>query len=203
MTIFIFGDESGDLGLNGSHYFILSLIKFSNENEYKKLKYLLKKVRRHKFHKILKTQKEIKGYKSCDELIFYLLEKSKTINYETCSIVFDKKKPKNKLLLQNYHQDKIYSKMVFRLLKIINITDYFNLILDQFILPSNEEKFKKTLIEKFGETIYKSKIRHSNSEKWKGIQFVDLIAWSCFQRFERNNTEYLEKLKNKHEIYYF
>ncbi|MCL2687461.1 MAG: DUF3800 domain-containing protein [Methanobrevibacter sp.] len=199
----IFGDESGDLGLKGSHYFILSSVIFSDENEYKKLKYLLKNVRRHKFHKILKTQKEIKGYKSSDELIFYLFEKSEQIDFKAYSIVFDKKEITNRLMLNNHNQYSIYSKLVFKLLKGINLKNNFNLILDQFILPTNEKDFKKTMIDELGHLVHKSKIHHSNSEKWKGIQFADLIAWSCFQRFERNKTKYLEKLKDKHENFYF
>lgn len=203
MTFYIFGDESGDLGVRGSQYFILSLLIFSNENEYKKLKYLFKKVRRHKFRKILKNQKEIKGYKSPDDLIFYLFKKSEIIDYEVYSIVFNKNKMENKLLLENHSKDYIYSKLVFKLLNNISLENNFTLILDRFILPTNEKKFQKSMIDELGGNIHKSKIHHSNSEKWKGVQFADLIAWSCFQRIEKNRTMYLEKLKNKHEIIFF
>jgi len=203
MAFYIFGDESGDLGFKGSKYFILSLIIFSNENEYKKLKYLFKKVRRHKFRKILKNKKEIKGYQSLDGLIYYIFKKSEIINYEAYSIVFDKKKRNNRLLLKNHSQRYIYSKMLIKLLNNINLKNEFILILDRFILPIDEKKFKKTMVEEFRSEIHKFKVQHSNSEKWKGIQFADLIAWSCFQKIERNKAEYLEKLKNNHKIIYF
>jgi len=203
MKNIIFGDESGDLGIKGSNYFILSLIIFSNKNEYKKLKYLLKKVRRHKFHKILKTQREIKGYKSSDELVFYLLKKSNEINYKIYTIVFNKKKHSNKVFLENHNQYHIYSQLIFTLLNNINLKTDFILTLDRFISPINDENFKKAMIKELEKTVRNSKIHHSNSEKWKGIQFADLIAWSSFQKFERNKTKYLEKLKNKHEIFHF
>jgi len=117
--------------------------------------------------------------------------------------VFNKKKHKNKVFLKNHNQYHVYSQLIFTLLNNINLETDFILTLDRFISPINDDNFKKAMIKELEKTVRNSKIHHSNSEKWKGIQFADLIAWSCFQKFERNKTKYLEKLKNKHEIFHF
>jgi len=38
-------------------------------------------------------------------------------------------------------------------------------------------------------------IFHSYSHKWSGIQFADIFAWSYFQKYEKNNPEFVELIK--------
>ena len=59
--------------------------------------------------------------------------------------------------------------------------------------------FKECLKEK--SNIDKIKISHSFSHNWDGLQFADLLAWSCFQRFENGKDEYLDILEIEQELF--
>ncbi|RZB28573.1 MAG: hypothetical protein AEth_02027 [Candidatus Argoarchaeum ethanivorans] len=70
--IYIFIDESGDLGLGGSKYLVLSALIVEN---YSPLDRMIKNMRRHKFRKELRKASEIKANRSSDELRRYMLKK--------------------------------------------------------------------------------------------------------------------------------
>ena len=58
MVRYLFIDESGDLGMNGSRYLVLSCLIVSDE---KPLGRIIKNARRHKFKKQLRKACEIKA----------------------------------------------------------------------------------------------------------------------------------------------
>ena len=70
--IYIFIDESGDLGLGGSKYLVLSALIVE---DYFPLYRMIKNMRRHKFRKELRKASEIKANRSSDELRRYMLKK--------------------------------------------------------------------------------------------------------------------------------
>jgi len=72
---FLYLDESGDLELNGSNYFIISILIVNTEKDGIKLKKIFKKIRKYKFKKELKIHKEIKSNKSPEKLKKYLIKK--------------------------------------------------------------------------------------------------------------------------------
>ena len=39
------------------------------------------------------------------------------------------------------------------------------------------------------------KIYHSYSHAWSGIQFADILAGSFFQKFEKNDSQFVDLLK--------
>ena len=48
----------------------------------------------------------------------------------------------------------------------------------------------------------KPKIYHSYSECWAGLQFADLLAWSCFQKFEHSDSRFVDLIKIAQEVYH-
>ena len=60
--------------------------------------------------------------------------------------------------------------------------------------------FTKCLTEK--STAIKARIEHSYSHSWSGLQFVDILAWSCFQKFESNDSTYIDLIKIEQEVYH-
>lgn len=68
----MFIDESGDLGLGGSKYLILSCLVTSNPEI---LDRAIKNMRRYKFRKQLKKAQEIKASSSKPSLIIHMLKK--------------------------------------------------------------------------------------------------------------------------------
>lgn len=46
------------------------------------------------------------------------------------------------------------------------------------------------------------KIHHSYSHSWAGLQFADILAWACYQKFEHDNTRYVDLIKLEQEVYH-
>lgn len=95
----------------------------------------------------------------------------------------------------------IYVDMIIKLLNEIYFKESFDLTIDSF-LPLNKIKELELKILSINE-FKNSKIKENSSEKIIGIQFADLIAGACFQKFERQENGYIEKINKKHNIYYY
>ena len=200
--IYIFIDESGDLGLNGSKYLILSALIV---NDYRPLDRIIKNMRRHKFRKELRKASEIKANKSSDELRRYVLRKLNEVeNAKVLYIVLEKKKLYSEYLKNNKH--KLYNYVAGKLARQI--------ILDNISVEVriDKSKGKQVLREDFnnyflralndGSTIHKASVHHSYSHSWAGLQFADMLAWACFQKFEHNNSEFVDLVELEPEVYY-
>ena len=44
-------------------------------------------------------------------------------------------------------------------------------------------------------------LRMANSNSWCGLQFSDLLAWSCFRAFENQDRSYMDRIKLKNVVY--
>lgn len=74
----------------------------------------------------------------------------------------------------------------------------------------DKSKGKQVLQEDFNQYIMscihkkspsrKISVHHSYSHSWSGLQFADVVAWSIFQSFERNNDEYIQCIKEITDI---
>ncbi len=86
---YMFLDESGDLGLKGSKYFVVAALTVENQN---KLDRIIKNMRRNKFKKELKKSQEIKFQSSSDALKIHMIKKLNEVpNTNNYCVVFKKK----------------------------------------------------------------------------------------------------------------
>jgi len=192
---YLFLDESGDLGYRGSRYFIISILCIENEKELKEVYKLNKSIRRNKFRKELKNFKEIKGNLISESLITHIFKKFNEMNFKIYSIFLHKKSAGYKIQMKN--KNDIYVDMVIQLLKQMPMK-YFDLKMDNFFPKRQKELYKNKLLEHFSD---KTKISFKNSENEIGIQFVDIVAWSTFQKLERKKSELVEQISKNHSIY--
>jgi len=199
MPTYIFIDESGDLGLNGSKYMILTALMVS---DYVPLDRLIKNMRRNKFKKDLRKAEEIRACKSSKEIIRYMLCKLNDVpNAKVLHVVLEKKKILSDYLKNNKH--KLYNYVAGKLAKNLFAGE------DDLDVRIDKSKGKQLLQEDFNKyfkKILNSKsnvsINHSWSHCWSGLQFADVLAWSCFQKFEHSNSEYVDLLKIEQEVYH-
>ncbi|RLG27292.1 hypothetical protein DRN85_00860 [Methanosarcinales archaeon] len=200
--IYIFIDESGDLGLDGSKYLVLSALIVK---DYSSLDRIIKNMRRYKFRKELSKASEIKANKSSDELRRYVLKKLNEItDARVLYIVLEKKKLYSEYLRNNKH--KLYNYVAGKLAREI--------ILDGVAVEIriDKSKGKQILREDFnkyflrslndGSTICRANVHHSYSHSWAGLQFADMLAWACFQKFEHKNSEFIDLLQLEQEVYH-
>lgn len=203
MLKYMFIDESGDLGLKGSKYLILSCLVISNPAD---LDRIIKNMRRYKFKKQLKKADEIKASKSKPEIVTHMLKKFNEL--KDCSIhfiVLEKGKLYSEYLKNNKH--KLYNYIAGKLAHKLVVEDY------DVIVRIDKSKRKQILREDFNvyfsnklrerSSVRKLEIFHSYSHSWSGLQFADVLAWSCFQKFEHNNNEFLSNIDlEKRDIYH-
>lgn len=202
MFKYMYIDESGDCGEKGSKYLILSALIVDDPLP---LDRIIKNMRRNKYHKELQKAYEIKANKSSKDLIKYMLSKLNEVEKaKVFYIVLEKKKIFSDYLKNNSH--KLYNYVGGKLAK--------NIILDEFDVEIRIDKskgkqllredFNRYFIAKLNERskIRKITIYHSYSHSWCGLQFADILSWSCFQKFEHNNSEFIDLLTLEQEVYH-
>lgn len=175
---YVFIDESGDLGLKGSKYLVLAALIVEDS---RKLEKLIKNMRRNKFKKELKKAAEIKANKSSEEVRSYMLEKLNLVgNAKVLYVVLEKKLAQNLRLSEPNIEIRIDKSKEKQLLQR-DFNEYFGGKLNGKDKP---------------------KIYHSYSECWAGLQFADLLAWSCFQKFEHSDSRFVDLIKIAQEVYH-
>ncbi|MGL4669977.1 MAG: DUF3800 domain-containing protein [Methanobacteriaceae archaeon] len=196
----MFLDESGDLGLKGSNYFVVVIIAFKSQKDVKKAENILKKLKRRAFKKDLKNINEIKSTKISPEMRLHILSKLNTLNISIYAIVVRKNDLEMRKLLRK-GVNKTYIKIISKLVKNITIKNQINLKMDKFLPNSYENILYEKIRSIDNRFIRKSIICCDFSQKWKGIQIADLIAWCIFQKYENNDYDFVNKIKLKCEIF--
>ena len=90
----------------------------------------------------------------------------------------------------------LYDSVVYEIAKNLKISNNLEIHIDKSKTQHHIEKFNYRFRNNIKSNPgYKLKIHHSYSEKWAGLQFADLIAWSYFQKYERNNSFFVNLIK--------
>ena len=152
-------------------------------------------MRRHKFKNQLKNIPEIKATKVSNELKEHMLNNLSKLDLIIHGFVIDKRNNNFKVLVGNDSINKFYINLVSEFFSQISNETPIDLKLDKFVPNDCEKFFKQELLRniKYDKV---SDISFVSSERWKGIQFADLIAWSIFQFFENKNEMFLKRIKN-------
>lgn len=201
MFKYLYLDESGDCGEKGSKYLILAALIVDDPAP---LDRIIKNMRRNKYRKELKKAYEIKANKSSKGLIRHMLLKLNELqNTKIIYIVLEKKKIFSAYLKNDSH--KLYNYVAGKLAQ--------NIILDELDVEIRIDKskgkqllrddFNQYFLMKLNEksSIRRITIQHNYSHSWSGLQFADILSWSCFQKFEHNNIEYIDLITLEQEVY--
>lgn len=189
---YIYIDESGELAKQ-SDYFVFGAIITNNPKE---LDNIIKKTRK-KYKKQLGNSSEIKGYTTDDYIIKKILKKLNNTDCKVVGIILDKKNIYK--IHHNYDYNILYDKIASELAQRINITNSTSIIVDK---SKNKQEEINNFNKQFRSNLNNSKnysvdIKHANSIHYTGLQMADIIAWSIFQRVERNNSEFIDLIQNK------
>lgn len=202
MFKYMYIDESGDLGMKGSKFLILAALMVDDPRE---LERIIKNMRRNKFKKELRKSQEIKANKSSRAVIRYMLQKLNEVKgCKVFYIVLEKRKLLSEYLKNNKH--KLYNYVAGKLAKHITFDSMdIELKIDRSKGKQLlQEDFNRYIWECIGETSdpIRVKIEHSHSHCWAGLQFADVLAWSCFQKFEHGDSSYVDLIKVEQEVYH-
>lgn len=183
-------DESGDLGKKGSKYFIILGILIENEKE---LERIIKNLRRNKFKKKLANVREIKGTNCSSTLIKQILRKVNKINGKIHCVILEKAK------FPNESKNKMYDYIAGLLAEQIKMNSSIIVRIDKSKAKYEDiNNFNKLFKEKLiNNDKFNVEIHHNYSHNHESLQVVDVITWSFFQKFERNNPEFMDLIKLK------
>lgn len=200
--LYLFIDESGDLGKFGNRYFVIAALCTSNP---KAIFNIIKKIRQRKLKKSLKDVNELKANKSDNIIREAVL--TKLFECVDCSIhiiIVDKNNIKDYLfrcknILYNYiagilveHAQGNFKKISL----IIDKKDKKGLLRDDFDSYITNHKINWDV--KIG-------IEHKDSYADRGLQAVDFVAWAVNRKYNTSDDTFYKiiepKIKHKKELF--
>lgn len=190
--IFVFIDESGDLGRFGSTYFVIACLLTENPIQ---LERIIKRVRQRILHKHEKELPEFKANASSEQVRKKILSMVNKTDSKIALLVFEKK---NRDLRAKSKE--LYNQLVGSLLMEIDFTstEQIEIIIDKKdnnqLLRNDLDDYVKKALEQFNNKIT---IKHLDSHYSKPLQVVDFIAWAAHRKYSLKDDSYYELIKEK------
>ena len=214
MTIHVYIDESGDLGFSqkSTRYFISSFV-FVREKAgiNAQIRKLLKTLHRQGRY----TGSELKFTNSNSSVKSLCLQRFSEYNFEIGLIVIEKIKTAQRLreipnILYNYI---IVHNVIWSLLSLLESNERLVINIDKSLSKSNREAFNDYVQNK-ANWVWRQELGHSSnllpnqvkcnhvdSEKEPLIQLADYICGATFQKYERNNSNYYDIIREKIDFF--
>lgn len=203
--MFIFLDESGDLGFNfenksPSVYFVITVLVAENFSLFKTaIKRTLKKINHKNKRRIVK---ELKGFNTTLDIkrYFYNLL-CEDDSWYLHTIVLDKRRLLNSELINN--KERLYnilSKTVLEGIDIINHSNLVHLYMDRSKTTAEIQLFDmyiKSNLEILMPRNAKLNIEHLNSESNAGLQVVDMFCYGIARKYELGDNIWYNLFQNK------
>lgn len=194
-SLFVYIDESGDLGKYGSKYFTICALLVE---EPLVLKRIIKRTRQKKLKKKIKNLPELKANNSDKLTREYILNRVAKTSCQIVAIVVEKNNVMNRLFDV---KNKLYN--------------YFcGILMDKVHLPSNnliiiiDKKHTNTLMREDFNNYIKNKltlknskliidISHKESFSLNELQVADFVAWSINRKFNANDEYYYKIIESR------
>lgn len=194
---YIFLDESGELGFKkkeSSKFFTLTLLVCDMRAEIE-LQRVIKKIRQRILKKKLKQSPEIKWNNSSEIVRGKVFSKLSNIDFEVFTIILEKSKVYEYLRGKKH---KLYNYLSQLIIAECSLSEKIELVVDK-------SKTKRSLRDDFDNYIrfnLKNKcsnldIKHEDSKSNGGLQTLDFVSGAIFSKYEFNNLEYYDKIKDK------
>jgi len=212
VTIFV--DESGDLGFGkrSSMFFIIGFVIMINDNPFfnrNKVTRLLRRINSRQKHK--RKISEFKFSEDSHVTRMRFLNLIKTLPIIAGVVLVSKDSVMNHLrndpiILYNYLAvEYVITKVINEYLKASSPYNSITYIIDESLTKKAKQNFNRYCEDKI-EFLSKDRpfvanigttIKHLNSQYDVCLQIADYIASSTFQKFERDNAQYLDIIKDK------
>jgi len=199
--VYIFLDESGDLGFseNSSKWFLFTI---AMTNDRRALERVVKKIWK-PLKKKHKSLGELHAYHSDDVTRKRLLSRLNNIkDLKVLCVVLNKKKVYIDLRNQkNYLYNYTANVLLDRLHKsgVLPADDAIHLFIDR---KDTKKKLTENLVNYLTESMEKRRhgktvVELHTSHENRSIQAVDFISWAIFRKYERDDHEFYEIIKEK------
>ncbi len=193
--IYIYIDESGDLGKLGSKYFTIAALCTENP---KPIENFIKKVKQRKLKKRLKELSEIKANNSDEIIRKYVLNGLVKQNCKFYILMITKEKVREYLYEKKH---KLYNYIMGLLVDEVELLHRnIEIVIDK---KDSNQLLKEDLNNYLNKKIEERKlllnltIIHKHSHDDKCLQAVDFVAWSANRKFSFDEEEYYKIIESK------
>lgn len=205
--MFIFLDESGDLGFDfskkaTSKIFVITLLVCDSVEVQSGFRQAVRRTLKNKLnHPKSKRQiLELKGESTSIEIKQYFIQRAPTKGWALYSVILNKKRiynnlrtPQAKKRLYNY-----LARFLLEKVKFSNNLEKLNLIVDRCKNADDMADFNEYIASHLGTIIpFKTKlyISHEDSKNNTGLQAVDMFCWGITRKHHLHDKEWYEKFK--------
>ena len=211
--MYIFLDESGDLGFNfklpgTSRFFVMTMVCCYDRQTLFALRHTVKKTLKRKLnHRAKRKKNELKGSESTYEIKHYFYHQLPALaNFSLYSVVLDKKKLAHKNLQPNAHR--VYVRLSYELLRELDISrdlSFVQLIADRCKRGEQANEFATTLQNHLvGLLPFAAKVnieQKSSTEDFDfGLQAVDLFAHGIYRKYEFEDLKWYQQFSERIKV---
>jgi hypothetical protein len=193
--LYVFVDESGDLGKHGSNFFVIACLSTTNV---KPLGRIIKKIRQRRLKKKLRELPEIKANSSTPKIRKEILRKVAACDCKIDIIVIDKKQIKEYLYEA---KSKLYNYLFGLLIEDMDLQkSHLEIIIDKkdsnYLIREdlNQYIYKKIA---YNHSCNHINIKHEASHNNQALQIVDFIAWAVYRKFSYKDETYYKIINQK------
>lgn len=208
--MFVFLDESGDLGFdwsktNTSKYFTVTILICNTKNATDQIRQAIKKTLRNKINnrKISGISKELKGTNSTIAIKRYFYQKLPNEGYSIYSVTLNKIRVKNNLQTKSGKKqlyNLLASFIIEKTLLKTNTCNKITFVIDRCKNKKEISDFNQHIAHKITSILPPNttlNITHESSEENLCLQAVDLFSWGIYRKHTRNDKEWYNCFKEK------
>ena len=193
--LYVYMDESGDLGKFGSKFFTVAAILVKDPIE---LSRIIKKVRQKKLKKTMKQLPEVKANNSDVRTREFVLKGVQKANCSIFAIVVEK----NQIMKHLFDiKNKLYNYLCGVLMKRLPLDcKKLEIVIDKKHTNTLlQEDFNKYIISKINQTNKDMSIEifHKDSFSSNGLQVIDFIVWAISRKFNAGDDYYYKLFESK------
>ncbi|MDO8339485.1 MAG: DUF3800 domain-containing protein [Candidatus Burarchaeum sp.] len=199
ICLYLFVDESGDLGTHGSKYFNISALITGDP---KPIQNKMKRIRERRLNKRLSSLPQIKANNSDEEIRRYVLKAINEMDCRLATIVVDKQKIRPELYDKKV---RLYSYIAGILLQTMEIEECAEVSIVYEKRETNRllsREFEEYVCGKFKEAFPQKglQIKGLHGYEDRALQAVDFVAWAVNRKFSIGDDSYFKIIEGKTSV---
>ncbi|MFA5247438.1 MAG: DUF3800 domain-containing protein [Candidatus Micrarchaeia archaeon] len=188
---FVFVDESGDLGTQGTKFFVVAAVQVKEENE---LSRIIRKARQRKLKKRLSEAPEIKGFNSNPQVRRFILQRIADADCKIYVLAVEKAKVIPQIKSEPNRLYNWLCRVLCQQVEGTQVKLIFDKKYDHRILRSDFNEYMCRELSRRGIT---ATIEHRESQSCPALQATDFVAWAVNRKYSGGDDSYYRLIENK------
>lgn len=209
MCLYLFLDESGDLGFdfadkNPSRFLTITVLATEGRSNAQSIRNAVKKTLRRKVHRRKRdTQNELKGSQTSISVKRHFYNQVKGVEFKLYAVSLDKRKVAAELTVSPSKKDRLYNFVAGAVIGSIPFASSLRaveVIVDRSKRKDAAIEFNKTLqaqLEGRLSPAVRLRFSHFDSAAEHGLNAVDLFCWGIARKRERGDSEWFDCYSDK------